>query len=322
MESHPGDSPRKACGSRRPNRCKRTRSGESGEHVSISSPDRLFESNLRRSLSQQLYSTQTRFILELIQNADDNEYRNCTPTLSLIYRTDGHLWVGCNEVGFTGDNVRALCAIGGSTKSVDQGQRGYIGEKGIGFKSVFTVAELVWISSGALQFQFDKKKKLGMVAPQWCAFNPHRELSERTKFCFSIPASSHQNTVRNHLLSLDAELLLFLHQLRTINVRIENADGTITTAYQLTREESRHQGFYMSTLKRTSFCPPSGTSKKTYFVFKGNANNMPSEPLRKGIIQSEFLVAFPIDENHEPVIGDQLTFSFLPIKSYGLPVRA
>jgi hypothetical protein len=45
-----------------------------------------------------------------------------------------------NERGFSAANVRALCDVGRSTKG--SGGLGYIGQKGIGFKSVFRVRPL------------------------------------------------------------------------------------------------------------------------------------------------------------------------------------
>lgn len=73
--------------------------------------------------------------------------------------------VQCNEVGFTAANVEALCRIGFSTKKLNRA--GFIGEKGIGFKSVFKVADQVWITSGPYSFKFDATKPLGMIAPVW-----------------------------------------------------------------------------------------------------------------------------------------------------------
>ena len=100
----------------------------------------------------------------MIQNADDNKYGTAvTPKLSILYRQDGYLWVGINELGFTEANVRAICRIAASTKKVENNRKGYIGEKGIGFKSVFKVADVVWVKSGALSFKFDKSKPLGMI---------------------------------------------------------------------------------------------------------------------------------------------------------------
>lgn len=108
--------------------------------------------NSLRMLSEELYSKPARFLLELIQNADDNTYaEDVSPHLSIVYRSDGYLWLGCNERGFSEDNLRAVCTVGRSTKKVENNRKGYIGEKGIGFKSVFQVADIVWVKSAALE---------------------------------------------------------------------------------------------------------------------------------------------------------------------------
>lgn len=125
-----------------------------------------------RTFSLDLYTTATRFLLELIQNADDNKYdASVIPQVSIVYRSDGFLWFGCNEQGFTEANVRSICRIRHSTKKVEGGRKGYIGEKGIGFKSVFNVADLVWIKSRALQvFLFPSHDP---VSPTWELLTAH-----------------------------------------------------------------------------------------------------------------------------------------------------
>ena len=81
-------------------------------------------------LSEDLYSSQTHFLMELIQNADDNEYAvsTMTPEVHFVLHQD-YLLIFNNETGFSEENVRALCAVAKSTKSQ---RTGYIGEKGIG----------------------------------------------------------------------------------------------------------------------------------------------------------------------------------------------
>ena len=76
-------------------------------------------------ISKDLYSEVTHFIMELVQNADDNTYpEGVTP--SLILELKGRvLSIRCNEVGFSEANVRALCAVKASTKK-DPSR--YIGE--------------------------------------------------------------------------------------------------------------------------------------------------------------------------------------------------
>lgn len=72
-----------------------------------------------------------------VQNADDNSYpENAEPTLVFILRDSGIVVLN-NERGFSAQNMRALCDVGNSTKKGSNA--GYIGKKGIGFKSVFRV---------------------------------------------------------------------------------------------------------------------------------------------------------------------------------------
>lgn len=79
----------------------------------------------------------TYFHLLQVQNADDNDYpENVEPTLTFILQESGIIVLN-NEQGFSAKNIRALCDVGNSTKKGSNA--GYIGQKGIGFKSVFRV---------------------------------------------------------------------------------------------------------------------------------------------------------------------------------------
>ena len=73
-----------------------------------------------------------------VQNADDNAYpAHVEPTLAFILQSNGVVVLN-NELGFTAENIRALCDVGNSTKKGSNA--GYIGQKGISFKSVFRVS--------------------------------------------------------------------------------------------------------------------------------------------------------------------------------------
>lgn len=86
-------------------------------------------------LSKELYNTDMHFVLELIQNADDNEYTT-KPCLTFVIDSN-EINIYNNESGFEEQHIQALCDIGKSTKG--KHKQGYIGQKGIGFKSVFTI---------------------------------------------------------------------------------------------------------------------------------------------------------------------------------------
>ena len=81
------------------------------------------------------------FLLQLVQNsnAGDNSYpAHVEPTLALILQSTGGS-VLSNELGFIAKNIRDLCDVSNSTKKGSNA--GYIGQKGIGFKSVFWVTD-------------------------------------------------------------------------------------------------------------------------------------------------------------------------------------
>ena len=237
-----------------------------------------------------------------------------------MYRTDGFLWIGCNEVGFTADNVRAICRIGGSTKKVEGSQKGYIGEKGIGFKSVFKIADVVWIRSRALTFRFDKTKSLGIIAPIWCEFKSNALVDDRTMFCFRIPEAQHRRNLCDDLLELQPELLLFLRQLRCIDIKILKPSGTTERAFRLERTDDVHSGIKLTSLVRQTSLPAGPMQTNKFLVCQRIAEDMPYEIKRSNVTESEVTVAFPITENFEPKLQSCLTFNFLPIRSYGLPV--
>ena len=103
-------------------------------------------------------SDKKRFFNELLQNADDCIYDiKQTPKLSLTYN-DSSVDISYNEKGFTKENIRALTAIGESTKKLLlNGDIASIGEKGVGFKSVFGVASEVEIHSNGFDFKLKEK---------------------------------------------------------------------------------------------------------------------------------------------------------------------
>ena len=75
------------------------------------------------------------------------------------------------QVGFSEQNIRALCDVGRTTK---KHFLGYIGQKGIGFKSVFKVTDAPEIHSNGFHIVFDlvQHSSLGYVLPTWLENSP------------------------------------------------------------------------------------------------------------------------------------------------------
>ena len=137
-------------------------------------------------LSEELYSKDTHFVLELVQNADDNSYLDPTPSPassfvpSLKFTLSKHcIIVLNNESGFTEKNIRAICDVGRSTK--DRNASGYIGQKGIGFKSVFRVTETPEVHSRGYHIRFDSSMPIGYILPQWVEHSVSEEIIDKNE---------------------------------------------------------------------------------------------------------------------------------------------
>ncbi|RXN00805.1 hypothetical protein EOD39_8678 [Acipenser ruthenus] len=176
-------------------------------------------------LSTELYSKDTHFVLELIQNADDNCYPSdgsVHPSLVFVVERDC-VTILNNECGFEEKNIRAICDVGRSTKG--KHTYGYIGQKGIGFKSVFKVTDLPEIHSNGFHICFDKNSgPMGYILPHWLENERPLELdgtelqssSWTTKIILPLRSESHQT--RNLFHDVHPSLLLFLHRLRSISI--------------------------------------------------------------------------------------------------------
>ena len=256
-----------------------------------------------------------------MQNADDLNFAdNVVPCLVLVYREDGYLWVGSNEVGFSKDNVHSICRLQLSTKVVQNGQKLHIGEKGIGFKSVFKVSDKVWVSSHPYCFRFDRDGRLGMITPIWeNNFPQNAQLHKQTMFCLRIPRKDDQLAVRTHLRNLQAELPMFLRNIREIQVVFQNSASNVMENYVVKREQSPLPTVD-ARLVEEDLLQGSKTVRMRLIIEDYITTTMPVEERRKNVSQSKLQMGFPIDANGSPVLENRDLYNFLPIRTYGLPV--
>ncbi|KXX78121.1 Heterokaryon incompatibility protein 6, OR allele [Madurella mycetomatis] len=261
-------------------------------------------------LSEQLYQKSTHFLLELIQNADDNSYSHNSPSVDIRYK-DRFLLVSCNEDGFSRSNVDAICRIGRSTKARQHQASGYIGEKGIGFKSVFKVADVVWIKSGNYSFKFDKSQTLGMIAPIWDEFP--RDLGvklDHTNILLRLADSYNENELIREIESLDPRLLLFLRKLKEVRVSISIRDGTDSETAIKRSDQDDGSGLRYVTLSK-------GGTYQRYLVASYIAQDLAQDSKRPGYTESELVLGFPVGFDNSPILTSQNVHAFLPIRDYG-----
>jgi hypothetical protein len=263
-------------------------------------------------LSDQLYQNSNHFLLELIQNADDNHYEAEIPTLHLSY-AHNHLRIDCNEVGFSPKDIDAICRIGQSTKTGAGASTRYVGEKGIGFKSVFKAADVVWVSSREYTFKFDKNAQLGMIAPILDKF-PATARPGWTSFYMQLSQEYNTQELITELRALDPRLLMFLRRLRNIHITIAEGDSKVWET-NLSRGKSTFEGEEIVQLRHDDV-------SLSYMVMQYKVGRLPLEPRRDAVSESNILLAFPLNENQEPKLDPQHVYAFLPIREYGFEVRA
>ncbi|KAF5878202.1 uncharacterized protein Bfra_000367 [Botrytis fragariae] len=284
--------------------------------------------NMRRKLGastqilvEQLYQNSTRCIYEIIQNAENNRYTasNKLPFLSFTLHSD-RLIIDSNEDGFTPGDIKAICSIGESTKAPIQG---YIGEKGIGFKSVFNVAHKVHIQSGPYSFAFEYFKEdskdcgLGMVTPM--NETPH-ELPDdvQTRMVLYLHVDKDREALRQDLLNLPNTLLLFLKKLRQLTVKFELHDRDIRKArFFLTCPNNNSLSEDIVQIETAITGPFNYVRHESFWVKKRRVVNLPTNSARAEIREAEVILAFPIDKDHVPVIEEQYAFASLPLKKTG-----
>ncbi|KAH8048089.1 hypothetical protein JL722_12684 [Aureococcus anophagefferens] len=204
--------------------------------------------NALKVIARDIYSSDSHFILELLQNADDNDYAPSAAPTIVFDASPEAVVVRNNERGFRARHVRALCHVGASSKGA--GGSGYIGQKGIGFKSVFRVSSRPEVHSNGYAFALDEH----MVVPAPCRGPPSPELASwlaaaglaappRDGTTIVLPLTDEfrgdakRAELRERLAEVDPLLLLFLNRVRRIDVVDRGADGE-TTARSMRRADA------------------------------------------------------------------------------------
>ncbi|KAF5530972.1 hypothetical protein FMEXI_13212 [Fusarium mexicanum] len=266
-------------------------------------------------VSDQLYKASTHFILELIQNADDNQYDSeIVPSLRLaLYNNEGQGYFrsDCNEVGFTFKQLDALTRVGQSTKAaIINNSKSYIGEKGIGFKSVFKVADVVHVASGLYEFKFDRNARIGMILPISSKFPTAERVVDHTQFLLELKSQRDYDIIKKELNSIEPDLLLFLRNLDQVHISIRG----VNTQYRrkITKLDPRYDG---ETIKIS--VQGDAVTSKEYIVHRYTAQSLSTVPQRKGIDSSEVMIAFTVDSEGNPVSNTQKVFAFLPVDDFG-----
>ncbi|KAJ6786166.1 hypothetical protein PWT90_00728 [Aphanocladium album] len=285
-----------------------------------------------KTLAKEIYGDGVRFIFELLQNADDNKFakaakRNEPPFIRF------QIWpqkivVECNEDGFTKADLSALCDIGQSTKTT---RYGYIGAKGIGFKSVFIAASRVHVHSGNFSFQFcyrDGDDGLGMVRPIWTdptetIFDPMTRMTLWLHADGNAKQTAGYNAmVMKQLEDLDAACLIFLKKLQKISIEYCSKEGYTK---KVTHFSKKNLGANRVALVAvTQEGGRTSQRDRIYHITRQEATDLPYSSNREIMSSSEnrdlqrtadVILAFPLSKERKPITDEpQHLVAFLPIR--------
>ncbi|XP_058192257.1 uncharacterized protein LOC131309672 [Rhododendron vialii] len=192
-------------------------------------------------LSAELYTKDVHFLMELIQNAEDNEYlEGVKPSLEFVI-TSRDITATRNEKGISARNIESICCVGRSTKKGNR-KSGYIGEKGIGFKSVFLITSQPYVFSNGYQIRFNEEPcpqcKVGYIVPEWVDQDP---ILSNIKQVYgsgtSLPTTiivlplkpDKVIPVKQQLSSVHPELLLFLSKIKRLSIKEDNKDSKLNS---------------------------------------------------------------------------------------------
>lgn len=276
-----------------------------------------------------LYANDLRFIFELIQNVDDCDYSDPTDR-KLDMRFDvskNEIILTYNEIGFKPENVFAITGIAEKAKNISSAKK-EIGEKGIGFKSVFGVAEKVWIRSGWFSFEI-KKDNFRIPIPVYDNF----EKCTGTQMILYVPgnAASIYNKIKNEYGRTSALFrrnpILFLNKLtclriycdqfRSMEFRVSRSNSTdnnsifIERNVEISIELHDHANGADRNEKKTIYCTrytyPVIYSKAAFKARYGDDTQLGQDGLKVMDLQVVIPNIDFIDE-----VGNGTLYSFLP----------
>ncbi|KAK3897311.1 hypothetical protein C8A05DRAFT_48025 [Staphylotrichum tortipilum] len=283
-------------------------------------------------ISNELYPNPADFLLEILQNADNNTYESSVAPKLWITYWDDMLRFDTNEAGFNRADVDGICGVGRSSKKekaeATQAGKRQIGEKGIGFKAVYRVADEVFIKSGFYSFKFADKdipgemvSLPGRVAPAWAAF-PADVREGCTSILLKLRTNINRQRLVEEIMNLDAKFLIFLNKVKEVEMEAFETPSLSSniTRVILCREDSQDD----TTGLPSRVLTPDISSP--YILFHHPVLQLPPEPKRKGLTESELVLALPHVTTADLALGERgcpalaqthKAYSFLPIRDYG-----
>ncbi|XP_058226463.1 uncharacterized protein LOC131335221 [Rhododendron vialii] len=295
-------------------------------------------------LSAELYSKDVHFLMELIQNAEDNDYlEGVKPSLEFVITSrditdtgaSATLLVFNNEKGFSPKNIESICSVGRSTKKGFR-KRGYIGEKGIGFKSVFLITARPYIFSNGYQIRFNEEPcsqcHVGYIVPEWVDDNPTLSTIKQIygtdtllpTTTIVLPLKPDKvKPVKQQLSSIHPEILLFLSKIKRLSIREDNEDprpnsvSAISISSEtdfVTRKNIDAESYMLHLSSDENENGDNSEGECSYFMWKQRFPVKSENKVEKRVEVEEWVLtlAFPYGERLSRGMKSPGVYAFLP----------
>ncbi|KAF7003885.1 LOW QUALITY PROTEIN: hypothetical protein CFC21_019161 [Triticum aestivum] len=290
---------------------------------------------------QELYSRDVHFLMELVQNAEDNEYPSrVAPSLEFLVTSNDVTGSGAsstllifnNEKGFSPSNVESICRVGKSTKKGNR-DKGYIGEKGIGFKSVFLISSQPHIFSNGYQIKFNEKPcaecNIGYIVPEWVdskqILPEIKKIYGRSKVLptttIILPLKDEKvSAVKQQLSSLHPEMLLFLSKIRRLSVQEANSNpkGSTVSEIAISSEKNYQERKNMHAESYTVHLSAQENGKEEecgYYMWRQKFPVKPENRVDKRAEIDEWVITLTFPHGERLSRGKQISpgvYAFLP----------
>lgn len=273
--------------------------------------------NALRLVSQVVFTRSSGFVLEFIQNAEDAGQGLAGKGEISINVNQRRLKFVHNGRPFDESNLGAICGIRSSKKP----ERGTLGYLGIGFKSVFKVADTVEVHSNGYQFKFDRNhtewagnaaETPWHVIPLWMEQPSEQIDTDKTTFIIHLRNDEAHAHLLEGLKAIRAELYLFLKWIKSISITDDVSGNTWIV------EDSGSTTDGITTLKQDGEEHRFKFFRREVIVPEHVKPDRLTQEYRANVTKREIAVAFAIgaDGNLDPSPATAMyggVYSFLPL---------
>ncbi|CAF2097599.1 unnamed protein product [Rotaria magnacalcarata] len=268
-----------------------------------------------KHLGSDLYSSPVHFLHELIQNAEDNFYDVTIMPCLRIELNHTYILLSNNEKGLRAKDVLAICSLAVTTKTSEKQE--HIGEKGVGFKSVFAASNQPMLISHAWQFHFQVPgtDAMSYITPLWitnqdipkCISNHITTAAQHTHLYLPLKLQAYTPETKMFLdqviKAVDPCILLNMRQLKKLEI-VDQRDNKVTTIEKQIIGSTKLAEQANVTFEDFTFLNLTGSIIRLHTTVGYNTFrvytcyiNVPNSIEQRGSPRTRLIIAFPCEHN-------------------------